>query len=259
MSFRSNRITFAALALAIVASGGTINAQTQVGDAYILFNINTGELRMNPGHAVASGGSYFNPSQVPLSKGIKGFQVGMDSNIGTLSTNVNDYYFPSGTWPNGFPPTIASNSFSSNFQTWMTPNVNGGGDSLNKDNLVIGSPWVMQTGGTAGSTGAEIPGTTAVYASTIPGYEGLPEFSFGTVGPTNLTAAQALAALGATTEGGFATGSDRSYALQNVVGLQFFKIYTAAVPEPNTIAFSLAGAATISLAAWRKRQVGRRA
>ena len=110
-------------------------------------------------------------------------------------------------------------------------------DSLNSNNLVIGSPWVTQTGGSTGSTGAEILGTTAVYASQIPGYIGTPEFSFGNIGPTNLTQSQALAALGATTQGGFANGN-RVYSMQNVVGTQFFKIYTV-VPEPTSMLLSM--------------------
>jgi hypothetical protein len=265
MSFRMIRSVVAALAIATMAFVGTTKAQTQVGDAYILFNISTGEFRMNPGNAVGTGGSYTNPSQSPLSFGVNSFGVEMDPAIGTLSTNVNDYYFPSGTWPLFFPQTGANpgNAFGSAFQTWSLPNVNGGAgpsnDSLNANNLVIGSPWTVQTGGSTGSTGAAIPGTTAVYASAIPGYVGTPEFSFGTFGPTNLTSAQALAALGATTEGGFATGN-RVYSMQNVVGTQFFKIYTTtAVPEPSTLGLAAAGIATLGASAWRKRKLAKKA
>lgn len=248
MSFRMIRGVVAALALVAVAFVGTSKAQTQVGDAYILFNTSTGEFRMNPGKAVAG------------SAGINSFGVEMDPAIGTLSTNVNDYYFPSGTWPLFFPQTGANpgNAFGSAFQTWSLPNVTGGGDSLNLTNLVIGSPWTVQTGGKTGSTGAEIPGTTAVYSSVQAGYEGTPEFSFGTFGPTNLTQAQALAALGATTEGGFATGN-RVYSLQNVTGNQFFKVYTTAVPEPSTLGLAAAGIATLGVSAWRKRKLAKKA
>lgn len=198
----------------------------QVGDAYILFNRTTGEFRMNPGNPVAAGGSYTNPSQEPLSVGVNSFGVEMDPAIGLLSTDVNDYYFPSGTWPLFFPQTGANpgNAFGTAFQEWSLPNVTGGGESLNSTNLVIGSPWVTQTGGETGSSGAEIPGTTAVYASTIPGYEGLPEFSFGNFGPTDLTDAESLAALGVTTQGDYATGN-RVYSLQNVVGMQYFRVF----------------------------------
>jgi autotransporter-associated beta strand protein len=201
----------------------------QVGDAYILFNRTTGEFRMNPGNPVATDGSYVNPSQAPLSFGVNSFGVEMDPAIGVLSTDVNDYYFPSGTWPLFFPQTGANpgNAFGTAFQEWSLPNVTGGGDSLNSTNLVIGSPWVTQTGGLTGSSGAEIPGTTAVYASAIPGYEGLPEFSFGTFGPTDLTESEALAALGVTTQGEYATGN-RVYSLQNVVGMQYFRVFVQA-------------------------------
>ena len=275
MSVRMIRSVLAALSIATMAFVGTTHAQTQVGDAYILFNYRTGEFRMNPGNAVATGGSYTNPSQVPLSFGVNSFGVEVDPAIGMLSTNVNDYFFPSGNWPL-FPPTTGANggnAFGSAFQTWSLPNVTVAGgaagpsnDSLNRNNLVIGSPWVLQPGGfiggfpggfpgSTGSTGAPIPGTIAVYASTIPGYEGLPEFSFGTFGPTNLTASQALASLGATTEGGFATGN-RVYSLQNVVGTQFFKIYT--VPEPSTLGLAGACIATLGASAWRKRKLARK-
>lgn len=248
MSLRMIRGVVAALALVAVAfTGSSAKAQSQVGDAYILFNVATGEFRMNPGKIVTG------------SNGINSFGVEMDPAIGTLSTNVNDYYFPSGTWPLFFPQTGANpgNAFGSAFQTWSTPNVTGGGDSLNRNNLVIGSPWTVQTGGSTGSTGAAIPGTTAVYASTIPGYEGTPEFSFGTFGPTTLTQAQARTALGATTEGGFATGN-RVYSMQNVVGTQFFKIYTA-VPEPSTLGLAAAGIATLGASALRKRKLAKKA
>jgi hypothetical protein len=239
-------LTFAATSALITFAASSAQAATQVGDAYILFNTATGEFRMNPGNAVGSGGSYTNPSQTPLSWGINSFGVEMDPAIGTLSTNVNDYYFPSGTWSLFFPQTGANpgNAFGSAFQTWSLVNVlvSGGlagpsNDSLNSNNLVIGSPWVTQTGGSTGSTGAEIPGTTAVYASQIPGYIGTPEFSFGNIGPTNLTQSQALAALGATTQGGFANGN-RVYSMQNVTGTQFFKIYTV-VPEPTSMLLSM--------------------
>ena len=90
-----------------------------------------------------------------------------------------------------------------------------------------------------------------------PGYIGTPEFSFGTFGPTDLTQATALAALGATTEGGFTTGN-RVYSMQNVVGTQFFKVYTA-VPEPSTIGLAAAGIAALGASAWRKRKLAAKA
>jgi hypothetical protein len=186
---------------------------TQVGDAYILFDRATGEFRLNPGHSVSE------------STGVNSFGVQMDPAIGTLSTDVNDYYFPAGSWDLFFPQTGANpgNAFGSAFQSWSGLNVEGGGDSLNARNLVVGSSRATQTGGKTGSTGDAIPGTTAVYASTIPGYEGLPEFSFGTFGPTDLTEAEALAALGVTSQGGYAR--DSVYSLQNVLGPQSFRIF----------------------------------
>lgn len=96
---------------------------------------------------------------------------------------------------------------------------------------------MTQTGGSTGSTGAAIPGTTAVYASEIAGYEGTPEFSFGFIGQAGaLTPEQALAALGASEQGGHAVGN-RVYSMQNVVGTQFFKVYTgtSVIPEPSAM------------------------
>ena len=95
-----------------------------------------------------------------------------------------------------------------------------------------------------------------MFASTIPGYEGLPEFSFGFFGPTDLTASQALAALGATTEGGLATGN-RVYSMSGVSGTQFFNVYT--VPEPSTIGLVAAGLAVLGASVWRRRKLASKA
>jgi hypothetical protein len=240
MSLRIIRSVVAALALVAVAFVASPVKAQQVGDAYVLFNYSTGEFRMNPGHPVVG------------SNGVNSFGVEMDPAIGTISTNVNDYFFPSGSYPL-FPPQTGANpgnAFGSAFQSYSLPNVTGGGDSLNSTNLVIGSEWAYPV---------SVPGSTAVFASTIPGYEGLPEFSFGTFGPTNLTAPQALASLGATTEGGFATGN-RVYSMSSVVGTQFFKVYTAsAVPEPSTLGLAAAGIATLGASAWRKRKLAAKA
>ena len=240
MILRIVRSVVAALALVAVAFVASPVKAQQVGDAFILFNIDTGEFRMNPGNPVVG------------SSGVNSFGVEMDPTIGTISTDVNDYFFPSGSYPL-FPPQTGANpgnAFGSAFQSYSLPNVTGGGDSLNSTNLVIGSEWAYPT---------SVPGSIAVFASTIPGYEGLPEFSFGTFGPTDLTESQALAALGATTQGGFATGN-RVYRLSGTPGNQFFKIYTTtAVPEPSTIGFAAAGIATLGASAWRKRKLATKA
>ena len=201
-------VRVALLMLAVLAATPT-QAQ-QVGNAYIRFDYATGELRMCPGDAVDG------------SNGIDSFEVQMDSAIGALSTDSANYFFPSGTY-SIFPPTTGAdpgNSIGSAFATYGAPNLTGGGDSLNSTNLVIGSAWAYPTA---------VPGSTAVYASTIPGYAGLPEFSFGFIGPTTLTEAQALNALGATSQGDLATGQ-RVYTLSNKAGTQSFVVF--AVPEP---------------------------
>lgn len=238
------QITAIACGFALTAGLPQSSSAQQVGDAYVSFNYATGEFRISPGHAVSG------------SNGIDSFAVEMDSAIGTLSTSVTDYYFPSGTWAL-FPPqtgAVAGNTFGSAIQTWSLPNVSGGGDSLNVLNLVIGSPWVTQTGGSTGSTGAAIAGTTAVFASTIAGYEGLPEFSFGIFGPTTLTESQALSALGAASQGAFATGS-RSYTLQSLVGTQQFRVF--AIPEPFGLSLAGAGCVMLRLLAVRSRRISR--
>lgn len=240
------RLPLCALACILTWTANSNAAVTQVGNAYILYFVDTGELRMNPGNSDGSGGSNSNPSQSPLTWGVNSFGIEFDSAIMSISNDVNDYYFPSGTWPLFFPQTGANpgNALGSAFQSWSGPNIDGSAgpsnDSLNANNLVIGSPWVTQTGGSTGSTGAAIPGTTAVYASEIAGYEGTPEFSFGFIGQAGaLTPEQALAALGATEQGGHASGN-RVYSMQNVVGTQFFKVYTAnsAIPEPSALMLS---------------------
>ena len=198
----------------------------QVGDAYISFNYTTGEIRMSPGNAVSG------------SNGIDTFEVPMNPTVGTLSTNSGDYFFPSGSYL--FPPQTGAdpgNTFGVAFATYALPNVTGGGDSLNAANLVIGSAWAYP---------AAVPGSTAVYASTIPGYEGLPEFSFGFIGPITLTAAQALSALDATSQGGFATGG-QVYTLSNKQGTQAFRVFT--VPEPALL--PLAGIAAVTILTMR--------
>jgi hypothetical protein len=215
--------------LAVLAATPT-QAQ-QLGNAYIRFDYTTGELRMSPGEAVDG------------SNGIDSFEVQMDAAIGALSTDSADYFFPSGTYSPFFPPTTGAdpgNAIGSAFATYGAPNVTGGGDSLNSTNLVIGSAWAYPTA---------VPGSTAVYASTIPGYEGFPEFSFGFIGPTTLTEAQALSAFGATSQGDFATGQ-RVYTLSNKAGTQSFIVFT--VPEP--LLGPLVGLGVIAFVASRIRR-----
>ena len=84
MILRIVRSVVAALALVAVAFVASPVKAQQVGDAFILFNIDTGEFRMNPGNPVVS------------SNGVNSFGVEMDPTIGTISTDVNDYFFPSG-------------------------------------------------------------------------------------------------------------------------------------------------------------------
>jgi hypothetical protein len=213
----------AAVALATVAVTAlsvTPALAQQTGDAFIVFDVDTGELRMNPGSATATSSGV---------GGITGYTVDVNSEL-SLSWN-STAVFPSGSYP--FPPTNTASRIGAAFYTLSTPNVSPGGNQLGTNNLQLS--------------------TANVVASTTPGFIGTPEWSFGNVGPTNLTTADALTALGATTQGGLASGN-RFFTMQGVIGNQQFAVYTvSAVPEPSTMMLAAGGIATLGVAGWRRR------
>jgi len=170
----------------------------QVGDAYVSFNRATGEIWVNPGHAVTG------------SPGISGYVVTMDPAIGLLSTNAVHYVFPTGDYTAFAPQTgaDAGNAFGAAFFTLTVPGGGTGSATFSQTTLAAGGPRVRD--------------------AAIPGYEGTREFSFGAIGPIGLSESRALAAFGASRQGGFATGSG-GYSLQDVVGLQAFRVFV----DPN--------------------------
>ena len=131
--------------------------------------------------------------------------------------------FPSGT--SIFTPDNTTSLIGNGFYSLTAPDVIPNSSFLSSTNLQLGS-----------SSGR-------VVASTIPGFEGTPEWNFGNGGPTNLTTHAALAGLGASTQGGLATGN-QVYSLVGVTGQQKFRVYTAvSVPEPSTVMLVVAAAA----------------
>jgi len=185
----------------------------QPGNAFLVFDISTGRLSMNPGSGQLT------------SYGIEA-AAGMSFN-GTAA-------FPSGA--SFFPPTNTSTLIGDAFYNLTAPDIVPNASFISGANLQLGS-----------SSGR-------VIASTIPGWVGTPEWNFGTVGPTNLTLETALTGLGATAQGGLATGN-RVYSLNGVTGQQQFRVYSVAtVPEPGTIAMISAGAIAGAGVLARKRQ-----
>ncbi len=186
----------------------------QTGNAFLVFDVDTGELRMNPGNA----------------GGMTGYTIDSNSGLGLAWSGTAA--FPSGSYP--FPPTNTSARIGGAFYSLTAPNIVPDSNQITSTNLQLAS--------------------TGVVASTTPGFVGTPEWVFGNVGPTNLSPADALVALGATTQGGLASGN-RFYTLQGVTGNQQFAVYTvSAVPEPGTIAMAGCGIAALGGAEWRRRR-----
>lgn len=213
MQSRRIRGLAAALVCAVCACfSHEVKAQ---GNAFLVFDVTTGQLRMNPGTSGA----------------MTGYTIDSNSASG-LSWN-STAVFPSGSYP--FPATNTSSRIGAAFYTLGAPNVvPNPSSSITSTNLQLN--------------------TANVVASTTPGFVGTPEWVFGNVGPTNLTVSAALAAFGATSQGGAATGN-RFYTQQGVTGNQQFLVYT--VPEPSTIGVAAGGIVTLGVAGWR-RQLSRR-
>jgi hypothetical protein len=242
----------AALAVCAICTLGlsVANAQ-QVGDAFVVFNVDSGEIRVNSGNAGLSQGN-----------GISSYGIRPDPAVIQFSSTATDFSYLSGAYPL-FPPTLGNvtvgddNTIGAAFYTLGSPNVSTSIGYFNHNNMVLGTSAQAGSGGSGGTTWG--PGTGGVVASEIPGiYLGSPEWSFGTIGSTGMTVEAALAAFGATTQGGLSSSSQMVYGINGVTGTQNFRVYTvSAVPEPSTIAMAGCGVAALGGMAWRKRRKSR--
>lgn len=250
---RSIRSLAAFAACGLCALGLSVANAQQVGDAFVVFDVDTGEIRVNPGNAGISQGN-----------GISSYGMRPDPAVIQFSSDATDFSYLSGAYPL-FAPTLGNvnpagddNTIGAAFYTLGTPNVNTNIGYFNHNNMVLGTSAV------AGSGGSSLPrtwgpGTGGVVASEIPGtYLGTPEWSFGNIGSTGMTVDAALAAFGATTQGGLSSSAQMVYGINGVTGTQNFRVYTTAVPEPSTIAMAGCGIATLGGLAWRKRRQARR-
>jgi hypothetical protein len=209
-----------------LVSGPAAALAEQVGDAFIVFNVETGELRLNPANAGVSQGN-----------GIGSYVIRPNPATIQFSSSAAQFSYPSGSYP--FPPTLGNvtagddNTIGAAFFTLGSPNANSAVAYLASSNLVSASAAVA---GTSGSTSWG-PGNGGVVASAIPGaYIGTNEWSFGTIGSTGMSLEGALAAFGAAAQGGFSTSADMIYDIDGVVGEQHFRVYAVSVvPEPSTL------------------------
>lgn len=239
----SSKLVFAAIFY--LSSLHLIFAQ-QVGDAFIVYNVSTGELRMNSGNAGISQGN-----------GIASYGIRPDPAVIQFSNDATDFSYLSGAYPL-FPPTLGNvtigddNTIGAAFYTLGSPNVNASIGYFNQNNLVLGSSAVAGSGGSSGTTWG--PGTGGVVASFAdPTYLGTPEWSFGEVGSTGMTVDQALAAFGATTQGGLSSSSQMVYGINGVVGTQNFRVFTVdAIPEPSVVGLLILGAGLLRFIRNRK-------
>ncbi len=223
-----------AVGLTVVATmGDPASARAeQVGDAFVVFNVQTGELRLNPGNAGVSQGN-----------GIGSYLIRPTPAVIQFSSTATQFSYPSGSYL--FPPTLGNvtvaddNTVGAAFYTLGGPNVSGSVDYFNHANLLAATAAV------AGSSGATAwgPGAGGVFASQIPGASfGTNEWSFGTIGNTGMSLEDALVAFGATAQGGFSMSADMIYDIDGVLGEQSFRVYTVSVvPEPSAIVLVAGG------------------
>jgi hypothetical protein len=216
------RLAFALASIALmgVPSGGLAQ---QVGDAFVVFNVDTGEVRLNPGNAGITQGS-----------GVIAYGIRPDPAVVQFSTAAADFSFLSGSYAL-FAPTLGNvtvgddNTIGAAFYTLGSPNVNTTADSFNHDNMVLGTAAQAGTGGSSGISWG--PGNGGVVASKIAGsYLGTPEWSFGTIGSTGMSLQDALAAFGATTQGGLSSSPGMAYSIGGLLGTQNFRVYTVMEP-----------------------------
>lgn len=217
----------------LAAMGGIVSARAeQVGDAFVVFNVQTGELRLNPGNAGVSQGN-----------GIGSYLIRPNPAVIQFSSTATQYSYPSGSYP--FPPTLGNvtagddNTIGAAFYTLGGPNVSGSAGYFSHGNLLAGTTAVSGSSGTT-SWG---PGTGGVFASQIPGASlGTSEWSFGSIGSTGMSLQDALTAFGATAQGGFSTSTDMIYDIDGVLGEQTFRVYTVSVvPEPSAVVLVAGG------------------
>ncbi len=236
-----NRSVFKICVVAMtVVSLASIAAAQQVGDAFIVYNVQTGELRMNSGNAGISQGN-----------GIASYGIRPDPAVIQLSSTATDFSYLSGAYPL-FPPTLGNvtvgddNTVGAAFYTLGGPNVNASIGYFNHNNMVLGTAAQAGSGGAGGTSWG--PGNGGVVASEIAGtYFGTPEWSFGTIGSTGMSVEAALTAFGATTQGGLSASSQMVYGINGVTGTQNFRVYTV-VPEPTSVAMLLLGSGVIAMA-----------
>lgn len=234
-----------AVALASVLVVGSAARAQQVGDAFLVYNVNTGELRVNPGNAGVSEGN-----------GIASYGIRPDPAVVSFSSNATDFSILSGSYPL-FPPTLGNvtpgddNTIGAAFYSLGSPNVSASVGYFSHGNMVLGTSAVAGSG--AGASWG--PGTGGVVASEIAGtYFGTAEWSFGTVGNTGMTVADALTAFGATTQGGLSASSQMVYSISGVTGTQNFRVYT--VPEPGVAGLVALGGVVFVVARRLRKRAG---
>lgn len=157
-------------AAALAAIGLSVLAPDSVlaqGNAFLVFDVSTGQLRMNPGSSGA----------------MTGYTI--DSNSGAGLSWNSTAVFPSGSYP--FTPTNTASRIGAAFYNLTAPNIVPNASNISTTNLQLG--------------------TANVVASVTPGSVGSPEWVFGNVGTTGLSLTAALNAFGATVQGGLATGN----------------------------------------------------
>jgi hypothetical protein len=226
----SVRFLVAVSVSAVSAFGLSFANAQQVGDAFVVYNVDTGEIRMNPGNAGISQGN-----------GISAYAIRANPSIIQFSSTATDFSYLSGNY--SFDPVLGNvtpsddNGLAAVFYTLFGPNVvNGPIGYFNHNNLVLDTAAVAGSGGAA-SWG---PGNGGVVASEIPGtYFGTPEWSFGTVGSTGMSLSDALTAFDATEQGGLSSSNNMIYGIDGAPGTQYFRVY--AVPEPSTIGLAAVG------------------
>jgi hypothetical protein len=217
--FMLGRRLVAAVVIVALACVSTAARSQQVGDAFVVYNVTTGEIRLNPGNAGISQGN-----------GIGAYGIRPDPTVIQFSSTATDFSFPSGSYP-FFAPTLGNvtagddNVIGAAFYELSTPNVRSATPYFNHNNLVLGTAAQAGTGGTTVRTWG--PGNGGVVASSITGtYLGTPEWSFGTIGSTGISEQDALTAFGATTQGGLSSFPEMTYAIDGVVGTQNLRVYT---------------------------------